>query len=259
MLLLLGGARRPYETTLRVSAYASGATSVLGLIPLCGAFIGGIYAVVVAIIGLSRAHEISTGKAAAAVLLPIVLCCGLVLLFYGAIAAIVFGALVVGSAPVVTVAVWRGRAAALDHELLWTAVGLWRGGDGLAAAPAAVACRRLARACSRRSPAGRVSPAAGTRALRALLAGEAVTAVRANPLVALTADLAGPSTRCYGGGAVVGVWPRLRLRLHAGRARVRCGLGAPSRWRRAGRSSWRTAGNSWTAGVRACWAAPGDR
>ena len=93
MLLLLGGARRSYETTLRVSAYASGATSVLGLIPFCGALIGGIYAVVVAIIGLSRAHEISTGKAAAAVLLPVVLCCGLVLLLYGAIAALVFGAL----------------------------------------------------------------------------------------------------------------------------------------------------------------------
>ena len=97
MLLLLGSARRPYETTLRVSAYATGATSVLGLIPLCGAVIGAVYAIVAAIIGLSRAHEISTGKAAAAVLLPMVLCCGLLLLFYGAIAAIVFGGLLSGA------------------------------------------------------------------------------------------------------------------------------------------------------------------
>jgi len=92
MLLLLGGARRSYETTLRVSAYGTGATSLLNLIPLCGALIAAIYAIVIAIIGLARAHEISTGKAAAAVLLPIVLCCGLVLVLYAAFAALLLGA-----------------------------------------------------------------------------------------------------------------------------------------------------------------------
>jgi len=97
MLLLLGGARRPYETTLRVSAYTSGATSLLQLIPFCGAIIGGIYAIVVMIIGLARAHEISTGKAAAAVLLPLALCCVAVVIFYGALAALIVGGIMAGA------------------------------------------------------------------------------------------------------------------------------------------------------------------
>lgn len=97
MLLLLGEARRPFETTLRVSAYATGATSVLSLVPLCGSVVGGIYALVAAIIGLAHAHEISTGKAAVAVLLPIGVCCVLVLVFYGAIAALIVGGLMAGA------------------------------------------------------------------------------------------------------------------------------------------------------------------
>jgi hypothetical protein len=97
MLLLLGGARRPYETTLRVAAYSNGGTAVLNLIPLCGSIAAAVYAIVVAIIGLSRAHEISTGKAAAAVLLPVLICCVLVVLFYGALAALFLGAIMSGA------------------------------------------------------------------------------------------------------------------------------------------------------------------
>jgi hypothetical protein len=96
MLLLLGGGRRPFETTLRVSAYATGATSLLNLIPICGGIVGGIYAIVAAIIGLAQTHEISTGKAAAAVLLPVVICCGLLILFYGALAALLLGGVLAG-------------------------------------------------------------------------------------------------------------------------------------------------------------------
>jgi hypothetical protein len=99
MLILLGGARRSYETTLRVSAYSTGATNMLNLIPLCGSIIAGIYAIVVAIIGLARAHEISTGKAAAAVLLPLVLCCGLILVVYATFAALLLGAFMSGTHP----------------------------------------------------------------------------------------------------------------------------------------------------------------
>jgi hypothetical protein len=93
MLLLLGGARRPYETTLRVTAYASGATALVNLVPICGAVVAPIWSIVATIIGLARAQEISTGKAAAAVLLPVVMCCVLVAMFYAALAALVFGGL----------------------------------------------------------------------------------------------------------------------------------------------------------------------
>jgi len=97
MLLLLNGARRGFETTMRVAAYAHGSTALLNLVPLCGGVIGGIWALVAVIIGLAAAHEIPTGKAAAAVLIPIVVCCVLVMVFYAAIAALVFGAVMAGT------------------------------------------------------------------------------------------------------------------------------------------------------------------
>lgn len=91
MLLLLGGARFGFETTMRVVAYTSGAVGLLQLVPLCGSLIAAVWSIVVAIIGLSRAHEISTGKAAAAVLLPVVACCVIAILFYAAILAMILG------------------------------------------------------------------------------------------------------------------------------------------------------------------------
>jgi hypothetical protein len=75
MLLLLGDARRPFETTMRVVGYGHGSTALLNVIPVCGGVIGAVWAIVITIIGLSQSHEISTGKAATAVLLPAVLCC----------------------------------------------------------------------------------------------------------------------------------------------------------------------------------------
>jgi hypothetical protein len=74
MLLLLGGAQRDFEATVRVGCYSE-AAALFGLIPLCGGVIGVIYQIVLWIIGLSQAHAISGGKAAAAVLIPIALIC----------------------------------------------------------------------------------------------------------------------------------------------------------------------------------------
>jgi hypothetical protein len=94
MLLLLGGARRDFEATLRVVSFAQ-ATSVVFLLPFCGQLVGAIWALVLYVIGLAQAHEISTAKAAVAALLPIVLlccCCGGILaLFAGALASVVPG------------------------------------------------------------------------------------------------------------------------------------------------------------------------
>jgi hypothetical protein len=97
MLLLLNGARRGFETTMRVAAYAHGSAAVLNLVPLCGGVIGGVWALVMVIIGIARAHEIPTGKAAAAVLIPIAVCCVLAIVFYAAIMALVVGAVMAGT------------------------------------------------------------------------------------------------------------------------------------------------------------------
>ncbi len=75
MLLLLGGASQGYEATFRTIAYCSGSTALFQAIPFCGGWVGGIWSLVAQIICLKEMHNISGGKAAAAVLVPLVLCC----------------------------------------------------------------------------------------------------------------------------------------------------------------------------------------
>lgn len=75
-LTLVGGARRSFETTFRVLCFAAGSTYPLMIIPLCGGLISGIWCIVLQCIGLARAHDTTTGKAALAVFLPLAICCG---------------------------------------------------------------------------------------------------------------------------------------------------------------------------------------
>jgi hypothetical protein len=84
-LMLVGGAKKGFEATFRVLAYTTGATSLLGMVPCIG-MVAGIWYFVCEVIGLSKAHEISTGRALIAVLLPLIACCtciGLGFLIFG--------------------------------------------------------------------------------------------------------------------------------------------------------------------------------
>lgn len=76
VLLALGGARFGFETTFRVISYSSGGAALFLFVPCCGQYILAIGLIVLVSIGLSLAHEISGLKATAAVLLPMLLCCG---------------------------------------------------------------------------------------------------------------------------------------------------------------------------------------
>lgn len=78
-LILVGGAKRPFEATFRVACYAGGATSVLQLLPICGAIAASIWNFVCMVIGLSEVHGIGRGRATLAVMLPSIVCCGLLL------------------------------------------------------------------------------------------------------------------------------------------------------------------------------------
>ncbi|PZR70542.1 MAG: hypothetical protein DLM73_17555 [Chthoniobacterales bacterium] len=80
-LMIVGGANRPFETTLRVVCFSCGAAYLFSMIPICGGLITAVYSIVLEIIGVSRAHETATGKAVMAVFLPLVVCCGVFLLF----------------------------------------------------------------------------------------------------------------------------------------------------------------------------------
>jgi hypothetical protein len=77
-LMILGGAKQPYETTFRVLSYGNGGVAALFFIPVCGWVIGAIWGIVVNCIGLARAHEINTGRAVLAVFLPAIVCCLLI-------------------------------------------------------------------------------------------------------------------------------------------------------------------------------------
>ncbi len=74
LLLLFGGAPKPYETTFRVVSY-SWAVGVFNLVPICGVFLGSVWRIVVQIIGVREAQEVPPGRAAAAVLVPLLLLC----------------------------------------------------------------------------------------------------------------------------------------------------------------------------------------
>ena len=74
LLMLFGGAPRPYETTFRVFCYGW-SVGAINIIPICGVFIGAIWRFVVEIIGLREAHPVPMGQAAAAVLVPVLLSC----------------------------------------------------------------------------------------------------------------------------------------------------------------------------------------
>jgi len=87
-LMIVGGAKQSFETTFRVIAFTHGSTGPLQMIPVCGGFIAAVWGLVLYCIGLARAHEIETGRAVIAVLLPLIVCCG-----GGLLLAIMFGAL----------------------------------------------------------------------------------------------------------------------------------------------------------------------
>lgn len=75
-LMTVGGAKKSFETTFRVLSFTHGSTGPLQMIPLCGGVIAVVWGLIVNCIGLARAHEIETGRAVLAILLPLIVCCG---------------------------------------------------------------------------------------------------------------------------------------------------------------------------------------
>lgn len=78
-LMIVGGAKKSFEATFRVTCYAGGSTSILNLLPVCGAFAAWIWNIIVMVLGLSEVHGISKGRALVAVFLPTLVCCALMI------------------------------------------------------------------------------------------------------------------------------------------------------------------------------------
>jgi hypothetical protein len=75
-LMIVGGNKKGFQATFRVVSY-SFCGYLFGILPFIGSPIGGIYTLILTILGVREGHSISTGKAALAVLLPIIVGIGL--------------------------------------------------------------------------------------------------------------------------------------------------------------------------------------
>ena len=77
-LLLFGGAKEGFLASFRVLCYAS-APELFQLIPFCG-IVSGIWWIVIAGIGLKAVHRTTSPRAFGAVIVPLLVCCGLIAL-----------------------------------------------------------------------------------------------------------------------------------------------------------------------------------
>ena len=89
MLMLIGGANSGFEATTRVCSYAYTA-QLAQILPFCGGILATVWSLILLIVGLATTHRITRGKAAVAVVLPLVLCCAFTaaLLFMGVLAGV---------------------------------------------------------------------------------------------------------------------------------------------------------------------------
>lgn len=71
LLLIFRGADHGFGTTVRVFSYAY-SPAIFGVVPILGPIVGGIWSMVISIIGLREAHETTTWKPVVAVLIPAV-------------------------------------------------------------------------------------------------------------------------------------------------------------------------------------------
>ena len=77
-LILVGGARKPFETTFRVLCYSSGSTSAFQLVPICGPWFFLAASFVYSVIGLKEAHRTELWRPILAIFLIFFVCCGAV-------------------------------------------------------------------------------------------------------------------------------------------------------------------------------------
>ncbi len=73
-LMLIGGASRNFESTFRVVAYST-APGITRVIPIIGEVAVSVWSIYLIYWGIREVHEISGGKAALAISLPLVTCC----------------------------------------------------------------------------------------------------------------------------------------------------------------------------------------
>jgi hypothetical protein len=79
-LLITGANKHGFEATLRGFCYSYG-PQLLAAIPQCGSLLAFLWQCVLMVIAWREMHESTTGRVVTAVLLPLIFCCGLIILF----------------------------------------------------------------------------------------------------------------------------------------------------------------------------------
>jgi hypothetical protein len=82
----LQNSRSGFEGSLRAVSYSE-VSSLASIIPVVGGLIALVWWIVLAVQGVERLHRTTSGKAVAAVLIPVVVCCGGLLLIGLAVGA----------------------------------------------------------------------------------------------------------------------------------------------------------------------------
>jgi len=77
-ILLVGAAKQDFEATFRIACYTSG-PDILNVIPVVGTWIAAFWRIYLTVVAVREVHETSTAKAVLAVLLPVIVCCGILL------------------------------------------------------------------------------------------------------------------------------------------------------------------------------------
>lgn len=99
MLMLVGGTKASeagFEGTLRAVSYSQIA-QIASVVPFAGGLIALVWTIVLETIGLASLHRTSYGKAIAAILLPLLLCCVCLVFAFGGIVALIAGAAASGN------------------------------------------------------------------------------------------------------------------------------------------------------------------
>jgi hypothetical protein len=91
-LMLVGGANSGFLATVRVMCYSS-TGQLAQAVPLIGGLVAFVLVLILEVKGLETAHRTTTGKAIAAVLIPVAFCCVCVVLFVVTLGAALIGML----------------------------------------------------------------------------------------------------------------------------------------------------------------------
>ena len=76
-LMILGDGQRGFSTTFRAVAYGQ-TPNLLAVVPICGGLVGGLWAIVLQIIGGKQGHDTEWWKAILGYFLPTLVCCCLI-------------------------------------------------------------------------------------------------------------------------------------------------------------------------------------